>query len=237
MQDLGAGDQPIAAAFDYSGRYIVLTGQSGTVRICNAETDVEVLRSQHEQRRCVALDVTGTRMACGMSDGTVQIVDVRRDRTLNVLRAHQGPVLSVAFDPSNLRVLTAGEDRTARLFDIASGIEIASMDGHEGRVVTAGFDPTGRRIVTASTDGTARVWTLVEGVASTTDQAAEAAPKPEPERQLCFVAIPFGRKMDSSGRTIDFDAVYRKVLAPSMREAGLEPVRAAEERLGRVSDG
>jgi tetratricopeptide (TPR) repeat protein len=49
---------------------------------------------------------------------------------------------------------------------------------------------------------------------------------------LCFVLMPFGRKPDVSGNLIDFDAVYRDLIAPAVREAGLEPIRADEEMSG-----
>jgi tetratricopeptide (TPR) repeat protein len=49
---------------------------------------------------------------------------------------------------------------------------------------------------------------------------------------LCFVLMPFGRKLDAGGRLTDFDAVYRKVIAPAVERAGLDPVRADEERIG-----
>src|ERR1700726_4140897 len=49
---------------------------------------------------------------------------------------------------------------------------------------------------------------------------------------LCFVLMPFGRKMDASGRVTDFDAVYQKVIPPAVEGAGLEPVRADEEKVG-----
>jgi tetratricopeptide (TPR) repeat protein len=49
---------------------------------------------------------------------------------------------------------------------------------------------------------------------------------------LCFVLMPFGRKMDAAGRVTDFDSIYQKVIAPAVVEAGLEPVRADEEKIG-----
>jgi tetratricopeptide (TPR) repeat protein len=55
---------------------------------------------------------------------------------------------------------------------------------------------------------------------------------PEPLAPLCFVLMPFGRKTDGAGRVIDFDSVYQKVIAPAVRDAGLEPIRADEEKIG-----
>ena len=53
-----------------------------------------------------------------------------------------------------------------------------------------------------------------------------------PPKPLCFVLMPFGRKQDATGKTIDFDAVYREIIAPAVVEAGLEPIRADEEQVG-----
>jgi hypothetical protein len=51
------------------------------------------------------------------------------------------------------------------------------------------------------------------------------APSPAPD-PLCFVLIPPGRKLSETGASIDFDAVYDQVIAPAVRAAGLEPIRA-----------
>ena len=64
-------------------------------------------------------------------------------------------------------------------------------------------------------------------------------PEPDPERDgraghppLCFVVMPFGVKPDGQGGSVDFDAVYEELLAPAIREAGLEPLRADQELVG-----
>jgi len=51
---------------------------------------------------------------------------------------------------------------------------------------------------------------------------------------LCFVLMPFGKKAAASGVVIDFDAVYRDLIAPAIAVAGLEPLRADEELAGGV---
>lgn len=61
--------------------------------------------------------------------------------------------------------------------------------------------------------------------------------EPDPQAQkgpLCFVLMPFGKKPDAAGTTIDFDAVYRDLIAPAIRDAGLEPLRADEEVAGGI---
>ena len=51
-------------------------------------------------------------------------------------------------------------------------------------------------------------------------------------RPLCFVLMPFGQKPDGTGGTIDFDAVYKKLIAPAIEAAGMEALRADEEMAG-----
>lgn len=53
-------------------------------------------------------------------------------------------------------------------------------------------------------------------------------------KPLCFVLMPFGKKLDASGRIIDFDAVYHDLITPAIEEAGLEPLRADEEMTGGI---
>ena len=51
---------------------------------------------------------------------------------------------------------------------------------------------------------------------------------------LCFVLMPFGSKPGAAGAMVDFDAVYRDLIAPAIRDAGLEPLRADEEQAGGI---
>jgi MAP3K TRAFs-binding domain len=55
---------------------------------------------------------------------------------------------------------------------------------------------------------------------------------PAPPAPLCFVLMPFGRKTDAAGRATNFDSVYQKLIAPAVAAAGLEPIRADEEKIG-----
>jgi hypothetical protein len=44
--------------------------------------------------------------------------------------------------------------------------------------------------------------------------------------------MPFGKKTDDSGRSIDFDRVYDEIIRPACQDAELEPIRADEETGG-----
>ena len=53
-------------------------------------------------------------------------------------------------------------------------------------------------------------------------------------KPLCFVLMPFGQKPTTSGKIINFDAVYHDLIAPAIRAADLEPLRADEEMAGGI---
>lgn len=53
-------------------------------------------------------------------------------------------------------------------------------------------------------------------------------------RPLCFVLMPFGRKTDAAGRTVDFDRVYQDLIAPAIELADMDPLRADEEMTGGI---
>jgi hypothetical protein len=73
--------------------------------------------------------------------------------------------------------------------------------------------------------------TKVHDEAGSPGGVAERAAGSDP---LCFVLMPFGLKSDATGTSIDFDAVYEQLIAPAIRAAGLEPVRADEEKTGGI---
>lgn len=58
---------------------------------------------------------------------------------------------------------------------------------------------------------------------------------PQPLKQICFVDMPFGKKIDPKTRVeIDFDQIYKTAIAPAVEESGLECVRGDEEASGGI---
>lgn len=53
-------------------------------------------------------------------------------------------------------------------------------------------------------------------------------------KPLCFVLMPFGKKPDAAGAVVDFDAVYKDLIAPAIFDAGIESLRADEEMTGGI---
>jgi hypothetical protein len=51
---------------------------------------------------------------------------------------------------------------------------------------------------------------------------------------LCFVLMPFGEKKDAMGKSINFDEVYKQLIAPAIASVELEPLRADAELNGGI---
>ncbi|MEA3350981.1 MAG: TRAFs-binding domain-containing protein [Chloroflexota bacterium] len=62
--------------------------------------------------------------------------------------------------------------------------------------------------------------------AISSDQQKSDLPKARPH---AFVVMPFGQKEGLDGQIIDFNAIYRDLIAPALEDAGFEPFRADEE--------
>lgn len=55
------------------------------------------------------------------------------------------------------------------------------------------------------------------------------------DHPLCFVVMPFGEKKDpGGGPDINFDHIYNLAIRPGVEAAGMEPLRADEERVGGI---
>ena len=55
------------------------------------------------------------------------------------------------------------------------------------------------------------------------------------DRPLCFIVMPFGLKKDpGGGPDINFDTIFEQAIGPAVEAAGMEPIRADEERTGGI---
>lgn len=55
------------------------------------------------------------------------------------------------------------------------------------------------------------------------------------KKPICFVLTPFGRKHDSAGAMLDFDAIYHEFIGPAVALASLQAVRGDEVLFGAAS--
>jgi hypothetical protein len=72
--------------------------------------------------------------------------------------------------------------------------------------------------------------TITAGMSA--DRMQETSSETSTSTHRAFIIMPFGEKKAADGTVIDFDAVYRELLAPAITAAGLGPHRADANRRG-----
>ncbi|KAG2340093.1 WD40 repeat-like protein [Suillus weaverae] len=115
----------------------------------------------------LAMSPDGKRIACGLSDGTIQVWDIETGEALDApLQGHTSHVASVAFSPDGKCIVSGSGDQTIRVWDAKTGVPLGSpLHGHTSRVQSIAISRDGKRIVSGSEDNTIRVWDIETGKA------------------------------------------------------------------------
>jgi hypothetical protein len=143
----------------------------------------------------MAYDSTGTLVATGGSDKTVQVWDVHRGFATHHFRGHAGVVHAARFhpDPRHLLLFTFSDDCTVRVWDLNKHKCAATLTEHLSPATCMVFSPDGQTFVTGGRDGvmvfvaldgfcvlkTVPVYEILEGMCALPhDAAAVLAPSP-----------------------------------------------------------
>lgn len=142
-------------------------------RVFDAQIDqsLAVWRLDSGSATALALDPEGRRLACGLSDGALEIRDVTDGRVLRrVERAHAEALTDARFDHTGARVVTTSFDRKVRVWDAATGKPLVEFGGHGFAVGGAAFSPDGGQIASCAYErppgtvvGTVHLWNAADG--------------------------------------------------------------------------
>ena len=166
------GDRSVSssARFDPAGRCLLTTWRGGRVLMYDTQTEAppsEVvalpprLHTIHHWMAC--FDPSGERIAVGVPDGEVRILDATSFETLHSLRGHTAMVYWLAYSPDGRYLASASWDHVMRVWDARTGATRLTLTGHTGRIDGCVYSPDGRRIVSGSGDRTVRVWDAETG--------------------------------------------------------------------------
>ena len=119
-------------AVDPDGELIAAGSNDQTLRLWDARSG-ELVREvelpgprEVEQARprllgTVAFDRSGTRIAVGSSDGTLEVIDAKNGERIGTVMQHPGAVSSVAFGHDGRWIATGDSTGTVRVWDLVKG--------------------------------------------------------------------------------------------------------------------
>ncbi len=122
-------------------------------------------RGHHSRVTTVAWSPTGTYIASGSLDKTVQVWVAKPGASIRpfIYRGHTAGVQSVAWSPDGRWVVSGSLDRTVQVWDALTGEQRGLYLGHTDNVMTVAWSPHGQTIASGSADGTVRVWDVATG--------------------------------------------------------------------------
>ncbi len=112
----------------------------------------------------IALSPDGSRLATGLRDGTVELIDTATGQRIGPgLQGHTGGIWDLDFGPNGRWLASAGADGSIRLWDVASG-QSTKLGEIDDVVMALCFSPSGATLASANGDGTVRLWDVARGI-------------------------------------------------------------------------
>jgi WD40 repeat protein/serine/threonine protein kinase len=100
----------------------------------------------------------GEHLAVASFDGDIKVWDIKANRLVRSLEAHEGRVYDVEYSPDGKYLATAGHDKTVIVWLTQNGNPLYKLQGHQEPVHSVSFSPDGKFLVSAGWDGAVRVW-------------------------------------------------------------------------------
>ena len=145
-----AGHNGWVHAVAYAGRFVASAGHDNTLRVWDAERQVQLWSRADTRVGAIALSPDGTRLATTDANGRIQLWETVTGRPGGVLGEGEGRwSFALAFSGDGARV--AAGTRRVEVFTVASGKRLASIAvADERRVSALALSPDGSRIAFAA---------------------------------------------------------------------------------------
>jgi len=164
LASLSADAEVTTAAFDATGRRVVVGGRDGAMAMWDTISGQSVAKMAGHKGGvwAVAVSADGERIVSGGEDAMVRIWDAASGQAMYAAAGHGGAVRAVAFSADRRWIVSGSADKSARIWDAATGRALHTLNGHECGVLAVAISPDGGTVATASC-ATLRLWFAQSG--------------------------------------------------------------------------
>ncbi len=132
---------PASFCFSPDGSSLLALSSVDGAQLWRVKDGKLVSQVEHPGVRCVAMALTGGRLATGAGDGSVRLWRAGDSELLHTLLGHQGAVDQVAFSDNGSRLATKAGDGTVRLWRVHDGMFLYDLVGAAPDQVVISFFP------------------------------------------------------------------------------------------------
>ena len=164
-QKIHDGHAVYAVDISFDGALVVTGGGDEKLRLCFAETCLEIweLKGHLRAIRAIKFNCDASRIASGSIDKTICIWDVASSSQIMILTGHTKDITCLSYSCDGSRLTSGAEDESVRLWDVELGVCLFVLRGHTDWVWSVSFSSDGNRIASGGHDNTIILWDTVSG--------------------------------------------------------------------------
>ncbi len=111
---------------------------------------------------CIAAAPTGDRIACGMENNSIRIIDAVTRQTVKTLEGHTRPVQAIAWSPDGRYIASGDERAKIYVWDTKTWTRVKDISGHTKQIQWLDFNATTTQLLSTGQDDDMKVWVLAD---------------------------------------------------------------------------
>lgn len=147
------------SALAWSSTTQLAAAQGNQVMVCTLYPRPSMLYYRHTALiNAMAWSPNGLYLACGGTDCTVHVWDIRMDRLVGIYRNHTQPVSTLSWSPDNQHIASGSLSAHIDIWNALTGVNSVSYYAHAGSVLSVAWSPDGRSILSGGSDRKVCIW-------------------------------------------------------------------------------